>query len=112
MAGEFSLFQKPPDCLWGPPSLLCNVYRGYVPGVEWPGREVNDLFPCSAEVKKRWSLTSLPPICLLGVDMETLTFITLPYTDLPPYPPSFDKAVFRETCSGLGFVLCAGGLVL
>ena len=33
--------------------LKVNVYRGYVLGVEWPGREVNESFPCSAEVKKR-----------------------------------------------------------
>jgi len=57
VAGEFSLLQKPADCLWGPPNLQFNVYRGYVPGVVWPEREVNDSFPFSAEVKNSRALS-------------------------------------------------------
>ena len=33
-----------------------------------------------AEVKKEWSCTSNPPICLYGVDKDSFTFVLLYYT--------------------------------
>jgi hypothetical protein len=30
-------------------------------------------FPCSAEVRNKWNSTSLPPICLPGVDRDNFT---------------------------------------
>ena len=47
--------------LWGPPSFLFNGYRGYYPGVNRPGREVDHPPPSSVEVKNEWSCTSAPP---------------------------------------------------
>jgi hypothetical protein len=51
--------QRRPDRLWGPPSLLHNRYGGG--GVKRPGREVDHSPPPSAEVKKMWIYTSIPP---------------------------------------------------
>jgi hypothetical protein len=62
------------DQLWGPPSLLLNEYRGSVLGVKQPECEVNNLAPCSAEGKNEWSCTSVPPVCLQGMDRDNFTF--------------------------------------
>jgi hypothetical protein len=37
--------------IWGPPSLLFNVYWGSLPGIKRLGREVNPPSPSSAEMK-------------------------------------------------------------
>jgi len=34
---------------------------GFVPGMKWPGPELNHLHPSSAEVKNERSYTSIPP---------------------------------------------------
>jgi len=34
-----------------------------------------DLHSYSAEVKNRWSYTSIPPVCLRGVDRGNVTFL-------------------------------------
>ena len=39
--------------LWGPPSLLYNLYRVFPPGLKPPGRGVDHPLICSAEVKER-----------------------------------------------------------
>jgi hypothetical protein len=57
-----------PGRLWGPSSLLSNVYRETLyPGVKRPGREDDHSPPTSTEVKKMWIYTSTPPIRLHGV---------------------------------------------
>jgi hypothetical protein len=57
-----------PDRLWGPSSLLPNGYQGpFPPGVQRLGREADHLPPTSAEVKKPWIYTFIPPIGLHGV---------------------------------------------
>jgi hypothetical protein len=47
-----------------------------LPGVKWPGREVDDYPPSSAEVKNEWRYrpTSRDPIGLHGADLYLLTF--------------------------------------
>jgi len=52
-------------CLWGPPSLLLN---------EQPGNETDNLAPSSAKVKNEWNYTSIPPLCLHGMEGDNLTF--------------------------------------
>jgi hypothetical protein len=41
-----------------------------VPGF-FPGREIDHLPKCSAEVRNKWSCTSTPPICLRGVERDS-----------------------------------------
>jgi hypothetical protein len=45
---------------------------GYSPGVNWPGREVNYLSVCSAEIKNEWSWNSAACISRHGVHKEPL----------------------------------------
>ena len=37
-----------------------------------PGREFDHSRPCRAEVKNEWSYACTPPICLRGVDRDSL----------------------------------------
>jgi hypothetical protein len=57
-----------PDCLWYPPSLLSNGYWGLFPfpGVDRPGCETDLSPPTSAEVKKTWIYTSIPPYTFMA----------------------------------------------
>jgi len=43
-------FPKYPNRLWGPPSLIFCGYRGCIPGVKRPEREIDRSSPSSAEV--------------------------------------------------------------
>jgi hypothetical protein len=43
-------------------------------GVKRPGSEINHSPPSSGELKNRWRCTSIPLICLHGVDGETFIF--------------------------------------
>jgi hypothetical protein len=45
-----------------------------VPGVKWPGSDVNDSTPPSAEVKNGRNYKSSPPIRLYGVDRGSFVF--------------------------------------
>ena len=56
ISGGGEIFHTRPDRPWGPPSLLCNGYRVYLPGTKRPGRGVSDPHPTSAEVKERVEL--------------------------------------------------------
>jgi hypothetical protein len=49
-ARYFSLLQKHPDQLWGPPSLLFNGYEDSLPEVKQPRHEVYHSAPSSANV--------------------------------------------------------------
>jgi hypothetical protein len=68
-----------PDRLYGPPSLLSNVYQGLSLGVRRPGREADHSPPSSAGVKNVWSYTSTPLICLHG-RRRTGTLLPLQFT--------------------------------
>jgi hypothetical protein len=69
------IFTSPgrPDRLWGPPNLLYNGYWGLFPMIKRPGREADHSPSTSAEVKKMWIYTSIPPYAFIS------TGTTLPY---------------------------------
>jgi hypothetical protein len=48
---KFFSSRKCLDCLRAPNSLLFSGYRDYFTGIKRPGREVNNSFAASAEVK-------------------------------------------------------------
>jgi hypothetical protein len=52
-----------PDRLWGPPSLQSNGYWGFFPR---PGHGVDHSPPPSADVKKIWIYTSIPPYAFMA----------------------------------------------
>ena len=54
-----------PDRLWGPPGLVLTGYRGCLPGLKRPGRDVDLSLPYSAEALL---------VCLHGVDRDSFTF--------------------------------------
>jgi len=47
---------------------------GSLPGVQWPGCDVDHSLPPSAEVKNKWSFTSASPVCLNGMGKDNFTF--------------------------------------
>ena len=54
-------FRTHPDQPWGPPSLRCNEYRVFFPGVKRQWRGVNHPPPNSAEVKEKVELYFYSP---------------------------------------------------
>jgi hypothetical protein len=44
-------------------------------GVKWQGHEVDHSPPSNAEVENEWSYTSIPSVCLHGVEWEKLNFL-------------------------------------
>jgi len=63
-----------PDRVRGPPSLLFNWYLGSISGIKRTSCEFNP--PSSAGIKNEWSYTSIPPICLHGVDIDKFYLYT------------------------------------
>jgi hypothetical protein len=63
--------KKHPDRVRDQPGLPINGYRNSTSGVKQTGREVDLSTPYSAEIKKEWNYTSIPPIYLHG-DSENL----------------------------------------
>jgi len=61
------------DQLYCPTSLLLNGYRVSFPRVKQPRSEANHSPLSSDQVKNKWSYTSTPLICLLGVDRKNFT---------------------------------------
>jgi hypothetical protein len=62
------IFLNSPDGPWGRPSLVCNGYRVFFPGVKRPGRGVNHPPASSAEVKRveLYLWPPPPPLCRHG----------------------------------------------
>ena len=56
-AESFFIFSNTFILALGPPSLIFNLYRGFVWAVKRPGRDVSHLPPYSTEVKNEWSYT-------------------------------------------------------
>jgi hypothetical protein len=52
--------------LWGPLNLLYKGTGASFPGVKRPGREADHSPPTSAEVKKIWIYTSIPPYAFMA----------------------------------------------
>ena len=50
-----------------------------VPAVEEPGRQVANSLPFSAEVKNKWSCTSIAAVCLFGVESGNFTLLSINY---------------------------------
>jgi len=64
------IFSSPPapNRLWGPDSLLSDVYQMFFPqGIKRPGRKANQSPPYNTEVKNAWRYISTPPMSLHGV---------------------------------------------
>jgi hypothetical protein len=63
-AKRLRLLHSRPYRPYGPPSLLCNGYRGSFPRVKRPERGVDHPPPSSAQVKNVYSYTSTPSLWL------------------------------------------------
>ena len=57
--------------MWGPSNILFKGYRGAFPVVKRLDRAVHHSRINSAEVKKKWSFTSAPPIYCHALEKET-----------------------------------------
>ena len=55
------IFRICPDRPWGPPTLLCNVYRVFPRGKERPGRDADPSPPSSAVGHERVELYLYSP---------------------------------------------------
>ena len=70
--------RKCTDRLWGPPSLLFNRYRGSLPGVKRPGREVNHSLPSIAKVKNmNCAIPLFPLYALKALTAKVSAFLPL-----------------------------------
>jgi hypothetical protein len=97
--GGWEFFSSPlrPERLWGPASLLSNVYQGSFPGVKRSVREADHSLPSSAEVKECVELylhfPNTPSWCGAQFKKSTGTTFPLPYRT---YIQSFSCRVNRE----------------
>ena len=78
------------DRFWGPPSLLCNGYRGLFRS-KAARTEVNNSLLSSADVKNEWSHTYTPPPpkfphILGSLKLYLLTLLVVTTRLLRPYP--------------------------
>ena len=79
--GGGEVFRTCPDRPWGPPSLLCNGYRVFPGGKEWPGRDADPshlLVPWSRKGR------TIPPLPLRAVrpvqSLSACTRMTFTFT--------------------------------
>ena len=59
--------------LWCQPSLQLNGYRGSFAGIKRPELEIYHSFPSGAELNNEWSCTSVSPIRLHVLNMDSFT---------------------------------------
>jgi hypothetical protein len=71
---DFPFIQVPSGGFWCILSFLLNGYRGSLPLVEQPRREVNHSPLPPAEIKNEWNFNSTSSIRLHGVDRYNFTF--------------------------------------
>jgi predicted transglutaminase-like protease len=71
---DFFCSEKDTEQVWGPSYILCSGYRGSLPSVKWPERDVEESPPSNVEVTKKWSCTSNPPYAFMTWTRTTLTF--------------------------------------
>jgi hypothetical protein len=74
---RFLSYPKHPDQLWSPHSTVSMVTGVLAFGVKRLGRDTDHSPPSSVEVKNEWSSTSVPLICLPGMDRNNFTFNTV-----------------------------------
>jgi hypothetical protein len=79
---------KSPDPLCGPPTLLLEGFRGFL-----PGGKASHVMLSTAKVKNEWSYTFTPP-CFRGVDRDNHTFAV---TDVQNFVSFFSTKV--EGCN-------------
>jgi hypothetical protein len=65
--GGGKIFHTCPDRPWGPPSLLCNGYRVFPRGKEWPGHDTDPSPPSSAVGHERAELYLYSPYRLYSL---------------------------------------------
>jgi hypothetical protein len=66
-SSRFFTSPRRPHRLWGPPQPPIQWVPGALsPEVKRPGREADHLPPTSAEIKKMWIYTSIPPYTLMA----------------------------------------------
>ena len=72
--GFSSVFSFPncPNRVWGPPSAQLSGYQNSFSVKKRPKRDADHSHTSSVEVNNEWSYTSVPPICLHGVDGNNL----------------------------------------
>lgn len=61
----------------GPTQRIQCGYRGSVPGVKRPEREVKYSPQSTAKVKNKWRYTSTLPICFHSMDIDILPLFTI-----------------------------------
>jgi hypothetical protein len=71
---KFIPLEKRPGRPWGPRSLIFSGFLGSFPAVKRPNRELDRSPPSSVKLKKEWSCTSAPPICVHGVAKDNFIF--------------------------------------
>jgi hypothetical protein len=87
------------------PNFRFNGYWDIFQDVKRPERDADQLPSYNAEVKNEWSYTSVPPICLNGVEKYTSLFYLFPQRIFPFTSPNFSAVftVYFESFAGRRF---------
>ena len=88
------------DSLCSSPSLLYKGYLKFFLGVRRSKCEVNHQSPSSAKVKKEWSYTYTPPMCIHDVHRKSFSLFTLCVRSQISLPtiPLLSLPVWMSTC--------------
>ena len=77
-ARDCIFFKHHPGRLWGPSTLLFNVYQGNILEVNWPGCEFEYLPPSSVEITNDGSCTNTPALHCFASAVQFLNTATVP----------------------------------